>query len=318
MPLIRSENVKTGDPVAVRVLRIEEGAFGDGVGKLPDDADIAEREAFVARAVAQLREDRRAFEESRQAILDEAYEEARRLKAEARETGESEGRREGERLLAEARAEAETILSNARREGEEIRARSETEGFATGMKQARDATDDMLSELRSSLEGVVEEAHHQRVNLIRNAEPQVVELALEAARRMAAHALRDEDTYVALLRSALSRMLDKDWVRIRVSRADLDRVREMEDRILMSIDGLDRVEVVDDPRVESGLIAETRHGTVDATCDGMMERIIETIETVLREREADLAEEAEASRPSAPPGPPATGGEDACETATED
>ncbi len=313
MPLIRSENVKTGDPVAVRSLRLEEDTFGDGVGALPEDADIAEREAYLARAVAQLREDRQAFEESRQAIVDAARGEAESIRAKAREVGE----REGEEVLSEARAAAETILEEARREGEEIRARAETEGFETGMKQARDETEDMLSELRSSLEGVVEEAHHQRVNLIRNVEPQVVELALEAARRMAAHALRDEDAYVALLRTALSRMLDKDWVRIRVSRADLDRVREMEDRILTSIDGLDRVEVVDDPRVEDGLIAETRHGTVDATCDGMMERIIEAIDAVLRERESDLEDDREEGPRIAPRNEPGTGGEASCEPTEE-
>jgi flagellar biosynthesis/type III secretory pathway protein FliH len=68
-----------------------------------------------------------------------------------------------------------------------------------------------------------------------------------------------------------------------VSGEDLERIRAIEPRIREAVDGLDRLEVVEDPRVDSGLIAETRHGTVDATIDGQIRMILEAIEHELHE-----------------------------------
>jgi flagellar assembly protein FliH len=284
MPIIRRDNVRNGDPVPIRILallpdgeeqeRIEEAEIASAP---PDGTDPADYEAYLEGWAARLQRQQAEIEARRENALEETRHAAETILADAaREADEFRAS-----ALTAAERDGQAIREEARVDGEAIRARAETEGFKAGMHQAEEDSAGLFRELRESVDAVVDEAHYQRVNLIRNAEDQVVALALEAARRMAADTLRDEDAYVKLVRAALARMLDKDWVRIRVNAADLERVRGMEMRFREAIAGLDHVEIVDDPRVDHGLLAETRHGTVDASVCGQMREVVAAIERAL-------------------------------------
>jgi flagellar assembly protein FliH len=290
MALIRRDNVVNGDPVPIRFLSTrpegeEEGdeASVDAGANVPG-LEYEQREEHLRQWAARLKREQAEIDAARAAAREHAERDAARLADEGRARGE-EARAT---IVSEAQQQAATILAEAADEGEQIRARAEAEGFQAGIHQAEEETSARLRELRESIDAVVDEAHYQRVNLIRNAEEQVVALALEAARRIAGDALRDDAAFVALVRAALGRMLDKDWVRIRVSREDLERVRGLEDRFRAAVSGLDHVEVVEDGRVDHGLLLETRHGTVDATVAGQMRELLLSVERAL-EAEAESA-----------------------------
>jgi flagellar assembly protein FliH len=244
------------------------------------ERELDARDARIAEAERELAEARTKLVAERAETLDGARAEGDRLRAQAVTAGGAEA----QSIVAEGRAEAARIVGEAGQEAQAIRERAERGGFSTGMQQAREQTEESLRELRKGLQVILDDADDQRERLIRETEPQLVELALTAVRKVAAGAMRDEDVLIAVLRAALTRMLDKDLVRIRVSKADLERVRGMESRILESIDGLDRVEVIEDPRIEDGLIAETRHGTVDATVEGQMREIVAAIDRALADK----------------------------------
>lgn len=290
MALIRRDNVRSGEPVPIRILTAlpetePEGDEPVAALHLPGH-EFEQREERLRQWQLRLRHEQDDLQSEREA----AQSAAALALAQAVAEGKARGEAERARIIAEGEAQAAALVAAATEEGVAIRARAETEGFNTGMKQAEEQTASLLSELRESVDAVVDETHYQRVNLIRNAEEQVVALALEAARKIAADALRDDAAYVALLRSALARMLDKDWVRLRVSRDDLERVQGLEERMRAAVSGLDHVEIVEDPRVDHGLLVETRHGTVDATVAGQMREILLSVERALQ-AEAEAAEQ---------------------------
>ncbi|MBD3174648.1 MAG: hypothetical protein GF320_05685 [Armatimonadia bacterium] len=287
MALIRSNQVTGGDPLPIRVANFATRTVGDHMEAPAPDADLAEREAYLLRAVERLNTERAEFEASKEAILEAAREEAARIREQARAQGETEAAK----IVAAAEEKAGGIIAVAETEGERIREQANNLGFATGMQQAQTDMEDAIAELRSGLATILDDAEEQRTELIRATEEQLLELGLEAARKMTARALKDEDVFVAVLREALSRMLDKEWVKLRVNRADVERVREMEAKILGAIDGLDRIEVVDDPRVEHGAVVETRHGTVDATLAGQMRELLDSIDRALEAAEEETDEE---------------------------
>jgi flagellar assembly protein FliH len=287
MALIRSNQVTGGDPLPIRVANFATRMVGDQMEAPAPDADLAEREAYLLRAVERLNTERAEFEASKEGVLEAAREDAERIREQARAQGETEA----SKIVAAAEEKAEGIIAVAETEGERIREQANNLGFATGMQQAQTDMEDAIAELRSGLATILEDAEEQRAELIRATEEQLLELGLEAARKMTARALKDEDIFVAVLREALSRMLDKEWVKLRVSQSDVERVREMEAKILGAIDGLDRIEVVDDPRVEHGPVVETRHGTVDATLAGQMRELLDSIDRALEAAEEEADEE---------------------------
>lgn len=291
MALIRRDNVVNGDPVPIRFLSsAHPDGEEDGDDPLLDaDAnvpghDYEQREEHLRQWAAKLRRAEAELEAARGSARAESEREAERLVAE----GKARGEESREAIVAEAEQRAEAIIAQATQDGETIRARAEAEGFQAGIHQAEEETSARLRDLRESVDAVVDEAHYQRVNLIRNAEEQVVALALEAGRRIAGESLQDDTAFVGLVRAALGRMLDKDWVRIRVSREDLERVRGLEDRFRAAVSGLDHVEVIEDARVDHGLLLETRHGTVDATVAGQMRELLLSVEHALQ-AEAEAA-----------------------------
>jgi len=306
MALIPAEKVTRGAPMPIKAVpdEVPVPVPGDedeqpGAGDEEEEVDehtarlraltareraLDARDAHIADAEREMDESRRTLVVERAQALDAARAEAERRHAEI----VAAGRAEAETIVADGRAEAERIIAEAGQEAQELRDRAERAGFATGMQQAREQTDESLRELRKGLQVILDDADDQRERLIRETEPQLVELALTAARKVTAGAMLDEDVLIAVLRTALTRMLDKDFVRIRVSKTDVERVRGMESRILEAIDGVDRIEVVEDPRIDDGLIAETRHGTVDATIEGQMREIVAAIDRALAdEQESD-------------------------------
>jgi len=180
------------------------------------------------------------------ALIDRAAEDARTLLADAAERGRALIAQAGERVLE--------IESQAKASARE-------QGFAEGRQQIEAETASLIATLRE----LVDSARNERHTVIEGAEPELVRLAMAIAESVVhQHIALDPSVVVENVRNALTRLVSREVVTLRVNPIDLDMIRQHRDAIVASHD-VEHLRIVEDQRVDrGGVVLETEAGTIDA------------------------------------------------------
>lgn len=162
-----------------------------------------------------------------------------------------------EALVAEAQAQAAQILAAAQAEAEAIRAAARQEGyqqgFSEGSAEGRQAWQERIQALASEAQSLLD----RRRAWYRDAEQDVVRLALLSAERILQREARNREALTSILHAALEHLADAAIVRIRVHPDDAPG--------LAAAIGLPKLEIKPDPGIGvGGAIIETLTGRVDA------------------------------------------------------
>jgi flagellar assembly protein FliH len=175
--------------------------------------------------------------------------------------------RDSQRIVDEAREEAKRILKEARDEGYSAGMRA---GYADGERQATELltarADADRAAYRADLQDLVHRIETARARFWEELELQVITLVLDTAK----HVIKQEvtatsDAAISVIRDALRRVSDAGALRIRVNVDDLPAVRSSRQQILDVLDGVRRVEIVEDRTVgPGGCIIDTDAGAIDA------------------------------------------------------
>lgn len=233
--------------------------------------------------------------------LNSASEEASRILAQAqvelgRARAEAERlRRQAETRLAEVEetittaAEARALLKQSQTEGAETIARAQeeakalfaaarTEGFEQGQRAGRDegmwlASNKLSHELELA-HTIAAQAKVDRERLIMEAEPAIVRLALDVARKVIAREIEaDPDIMRGLVTRAMLKSSGDDRIRLRLHPATIGRLGEYLTTVAERF-AARGVDVVPDPTLdESGVVIDTRAGRVDASADTQVAKI---------------------------------------------
>ncbi len=180
------------------------------------------------------------------AVIDRAAEDARTLLADAAEWGRG--------LIAQANERVAEIESRAEASARE-------QGFAEGRQQIEAETSSLIATLRE----LVDSARNERHTVIEGAEPELVRLAMVIAESVVhQHIALDPSVVIENVRSALTRLISREVVTLRVNPIDLDTIRQHRDAIVASHD-VEHLRIVEDQRVDrGGVVLETEAGTIDA------------------------------------------------------
>jgi flagellar biosynthesis/type III secretory pathway protein FliH len=171
----------------------------------------------------------------------------------------------GEAILNDAAVRARALLAQAQAQSESIAEAAKSAGRDEGLAAGRAEIEADLAESVASLEGVVAEARADRQKIIEGAETEIVKLAMTIAERIVHEQITvDPKVVVDNVRQALTRLVGREVVTLRVNPADLDLIRSHRDGIAGSND-VEHLRVVEDARVDrGGVIVETDAGTIDA------------------------------------------------------
>ncbi len=189
--------------------------------------------------------------------------------------------------------EADAIRLRAIQEAEQIRQRAYNEGYQQGYEQgyaeaqrrveeeAHQALLATLQRLQVEVQAFIEQLQQQSQSYLQEAEQGMLELALEAVRKVVKEELRlHPDHALQMVRETLKRVKSFGEVQIRVNPLDLSQVRQHRADLLAVLDGVPQIEIVEDRRVEQGTcVIETDHGTYDARLSSQLAEI----ERVLKE-----------------------------------
>jgi len=158
-------------------------------------------------------------------------------------------------------------------------------GLGEGMRAAETAYRTKLARL----DALVATLGEERREFFDRVEPEVVRLASAIAEKIIGEEMElRPERVVDLVREAMKRLRDREALCIRVSPQDLDLVKEARDDLMGSVDGVRKLELVEDRRVDrGGCVIESENGALDARIKTQMSEIERVLGEVETESEAN-------------------------------
>jgi flagellar assembly protein FliH len=145
------------------------------------------------------------------------------------------------------------------------------QGFEEGQAAARQSVAGQVEAMQMKLARSIEELTGSRPRYRRQAEQDVVALALAVARRILHRELTvAPEALLGLVKAALDKMEAREVHQVRVSRGDAPMVRQFFDQMVLP----QRVEVIPDAKlVPGGVMIESSRGLLDASVDTQLSEI---------------------------------------------
>jgi flagellar biosynthesis/type III secretory pathway protein FliH len=198
---------------------------------------------------------------------------------------------DAESLVRQAQGKAlevvEAAHAHATKLEEDARQLGREEGYAAGKSAAEDELTPVITTIRELIESI----RTQRSAVIAAAEPELARLAMAIAERVIHTELQtNQNVIVENVRQALTRLVSREVVTLRVNPVDLDTIRHRRDEIVAAGD-VEHLRIVEDQRVDrGGVIVETDAGTIDSKVSTQLR---EARRAILRDDEIALGDPAE-------------------------
>jgi len=173
--------------------------------------------------------------------------------------------------LAEPGSASTTLSNPASRDIEQRIAAAHKQGFEEGQAAARQSVAGPLEAMQTKLARTIEEATGARLRYRREAEQDIVALALAVARRILHRELTmAPEALLGLVKAALEKMEARELHRARVSREDAAMVRKFFEQMGVP----QSVEIIPDAALARGaVIFESSRGVLDASVDTQLAEI---------------------------------------------
>jgi flagellar assembly protein FliH len=172
---------------------------------------------------------------------------------------------DADELIRGAQERALALVDDAQRRAGGIESDARAKGFEQGVTDGRIAAQAEMDEMLETMRGLVEMARVERHKIIESAEPEIVRLSVAIAERILnQHVALDPNSVLEMARAAITRLVNRETVTVRVNPADIETMRQHRDK-LMEMNDIDNMRVIEDQRVDrGGIVIETDAGTIDA------------------------------------------------------
>ena len=172
---------------------------------------------------------------------------------------------DAETLIKQAESTALEMVTSAEARVAELEEEARNRGYDEGFKKGHAAAIDELDPVIRTMRELIENVRAQREAVIAGAEPELVRLAMAIAERIVhTEVANNRQVVVENVRAALTRLVSREVVTLRVNPADHETIRQYRDSIVAASD-VEQLRIVEDQRVDrGGVIVETDAGTIDA------------------------------------------------------
>ncbi|MCS7241159.1 MAG: FliH/SctL family protein [Candidatus Caldatribacterium sp.] len=187
-------------------------------------------------------------------------------------------------ILQEARQEARRIVEEAQKEAEAIRRQAYEEGWREGEEKAKEAVQKSWEEKVKVFERILREFVKVRDHRWKVLEEPLCTLVFALAEKVIQREAERAPFVGETIARALLRLAQRERVVVRVHPEECAFVRDMKEDLFRRVDGLEFLEVKEDPRVaKGGCIVETQFGNVDARIETQIAILREEVERLLAE-----------------------------------
>lgn len=172
---------------------------------------------------------------------------------------------DAEAILSEAHTHLRTIVESAQTGAASITQQAHTEGHDSGYRDGVTKAESEMEEMLATMRGLIDMARVERHKIVEGAEGEIVKLAMGIAEQILHKAVEvDRDVVVAITKAAISELVDRESITVRVNPIDLERMKQHRDSML-ALGETKHMRVIEDQRVDpGGVVVETEAGSLDA------------------------------------------------------
>jgi len=185
---------------------------------------------------------------------------------------------QAEHLLADAKAQAQAVLATARKQAVTVRETARKEGLAEGRAAASKDAAVAAQRLQALFEGLAA----YKPSLYTEARQQVVELTLALVHKILGPlAAATTDAVVQVVERALQLLSGREQLTIRVHPDDFKTLIDAKPQLLGSVDGIQRLTVLEDPSVKpGGCLVQTPTTEIDARLDTQLQELARSLRSL--------------------------------------
>ncbi|MCC0563445.1 MULTISPECIES: flagellar assembly protein FliH [Brevibacillus] len=215
-------------------------------------------------------------------IVKNAEEEAGIILQDAEETAQGqlrEAMEQAEKIRQDALAEIEQWWENKRQEAaalfSETEAQAREQGFQAGLQDGKQLAWEEEREKVEEARNLLEFAHREKERIISEAEPFLVELSLEIAKKIIGNELSaSPEAVLEIVKNTLQRSRVHGEITVCVNQRHFDFVQQHRPQLLALLDGQAEIAIYPDHTVdEGGCVIRTPLGSVDARIDTQLTEI---------------------------------------------
>jgi flagellar assembly protein FliH len=172
---------------------------------------------------------------------------------------------DAEAILSEAHTHLRTIVETAQTGAAQVTQQAHSDGHDSGYREGIAKAETEMEEMLATMRGLIDMARVERHKIVEGAESEIVKLAMGIAEQILHKAVElDRDVVVAMTKAAISELVDRESITVRVNPIDLERMKQHRDSML-TLGETKHMRVIEDQRVDpGGVIVETESGTLDA------------------------------------------------------
>lgn len=193
---------------------------------------------------------------------------------------EQKGREKAQKIIEHAQIEAKKLIDQAKIYGETAKTEAHREGFKLGKEDGYKAGLEEFTTYMKQAKNLMTQIVRERENILNSIEPELAKLSISIAEKIIGEELTtNKETVISIVKNAMSKIKAREEVMIKVSPDDLEYVRGKKEIFARFVEGLKKLEVTSDPRVEQGgCLIETNLGNAD----GRISTQLETIELAFK------------------------------------
>ena len=163
----------------------------------------------------------------------------------------------------------------------------EREARERGLAEGMGAAEESYRAKIGRVDSLSAQLQEEREGFFDRVEPELVRLAVSIAEKILDQELELRPALaVDMVRSAMKRLRDRERLRVSVNPRDFEQVRSARDDLIGAVDGVRKLEVVEDRRVDpGGCVIESQNGTLDARISTQVDEITRALEGVMPDGE---------------------------------
>ncbi|MCL2084000.1 MAG: FliH/SctL family protein [Oscillospiraceae bacterium] len=178
-------------------------------------------------------------------------------------------------MLEDARKDALAIMRESESHANAVREQAWEEGYGQAFEQAKRECEEMLTKARGEIEEALAKLPVERERMLDELETQMLDVSLEVAGKILHMELdRDNDAYLSMLRSAVSRMPAEETVTIRLSEEEYQRFFNSRETKIKTAHGSVAASLIADPAMNRyDAVIESPSGVVDAGAGAQLKQM---------------------------------------------
>ncbi|WHY88406.1 FliH/SctL family protein [Neobacillus novalis] len=170
---------------------------------------------------------------------------------------------------------------------EEEKKRGYQEGYQNGFDEGKEHANLQYRELIEHASAILEQAFQEKQAVIQEAEPFVIALSVEIAKKVLQQELQlNQEALLPMIKQSLSSVYETTSLTISVAPSDFSLVQKQREQLLSVVNGKIEIKIVPDYSVQQGgCMIHTSSGSVDARIDVQLSEIKKALLTYQQELE---------------------------------